>query len=201
VFHAFEGGLLVTDNGDLARNARLMLNHGFEGSDRVVSLGLNAKMTEVCAAMGLTNLRGVDRFIEENRRNYRTYDGEFEAVPGVILARVVESERCNYHYVIAEIDEESFGLSRDALYAILHAENVIARRYFHPGIHRMEPYRTLDPDAGRRLPHTEALCRRTLAFPTGTQMTPETIAAIGNLVAFCHAQAREIRQRLGPPLS
>ena len=80
-----------------------------------------------------------------------------------------------------EIDE-SAALSRDELQAVLWAENVLARRYFFPGCHRMEPYRSLFPDAARRLPQTERLVQRVLALPTGTSMSTEAVETVADVV-------------------
>ncbi|MGB4334771.1 MAG: DegT/DnrJ/EryC1/StrS family aminotransferase, partial [Chromatiaceae bacterium] len=93
-----------------------------------------------------------------------------------------ETERNNYHYVILEIDAGAFGCSRDAVKDRLSRHGVLARRYFYPGCHRMEPYRTLDPQAGRSLPITEAFCARVLALPTGTQVETSDIAAICRII-------------------
>ena len=79
--------------------------------------------------------------------------------------------------MVVEVDE-SAGLSRDELQRVLWAENVLARRYFFPGCHRMEPYRSLFPDAAERLPQTERLARRVLALPTGTSMDAGAVATV-----------------------
>ena len=65
---------------------------------------------------------------------------------------------------------------------VLWADNVRARRYFHPGVHRMEPYRTLFPDAGRLLPETERLSQRVLSLPTGTAVGPEEVRVISAII-------------------
>jgi dTDP-4-amino-4,6-dideoxygalactose transaminase len=65
---------------------------------------------------------------------------------------------------------------------VLWAENVIARRYFYPGCHRMEPYRSLFPDVGQRLPVTEAVADRLLILPTGTDISTSDVAAIANVI-------------------
>ena len=67
-----------------------------------------------------------------------------------------------------EIDESLTGISRDEIVMALHAENVLARRYFYPGCHRAEPYRSDYPDAGNHLPLTEQLTQRVMTLPTGT---------------------------------
>ena len=66
-------------------------------------------------------------------------------------------------------------VSRDNLLDVLWAENVLARRYFYPGSHRMEPYHYDFPDAHRRLPNTDRLSRSVLALPTGTAVGPDEI--------------------------
>ena len=90
-------------------------------------------------------------------------------------------------------------LSRDELVAVLHAENVMARRYFYPGVHRMEPYRSHFPDAHRLLPRTEQVCREVLVLPTGTSVTGKQVARIGALIRTALEHATQIRQQLASP--
>ena len=147
---AGEGGAVTTSDPELARRVRLMRNFGFSGYDWVSSLGTNAKMHELSAAMGLTSLDSLEQFIAVNRYNHEQYAREFEDVEGLRIVPYPPGERQNYHYVVAEVASSSL---RDDLIAALHAENVLARRYFAPGCHRMEPYRG-NPI---RLPATEGL--------------------------------------------
>jgi dTDP-4-amino-4,6-dideoxygalactose transaminase len=108
--------------------------------------------------------------------------------------RYDEHESNNYQYIVVDVDESS-GLDRDQWHALLHAENVMARRYFFPGCHRTEPYRTLYPDAGPRLPRTEQACERTLCLPTGTAVGAGEIFAICELLRFAAQNAAELRSR------
>lgn len=184
-FNTFEGGAVVTNDHELANRIRLMTNFGFAGYDNVIYVGTNGKMSEASAAMGLTGLDSLDEFIAANRRNYAAYRAGLRDVPGLQLIMYDEAERGNYQYVIVEVDEVAAGLSRDDLVNILQAENVLARRYFYPGCHQMEPYRSYLPHAGLLLPETEKLTRRVMSLPTGTAVGPaevETICAILQLV-------------------
>jgi dTDP-4-amino-4,6-dideoxygalactose transaminase len=187
-FHAtkfintFEGGAIVTNDDELNQKVRLMKNFGFSGFDNVIYLGTNGKMSEVSAAMGLTSLESLEEFIEVNRRNYRCYQEELAGISGVSLLPVNEAEKHNYQYIVLEIDEKQTQVSRDWLVKILHAENVIARRYFYPGCHRMEPYRSYFPHAGLLLPETEKLAQRVLILPTGTTILPEDINQICRII-------------------
>lgn len=180
-FNTFEGGAVVTNDDDLAAKMRLMKNFGFAGYDNVIYPGTNGKMTEVCAAMGLTGLESLDGFVAVNRRNYNTYRDALQGLPGVSLIRYDESERCNYQYVVVEVGPESV-LARDELIRILHAENVLARKYFWPGCHNMQPYRTLYPHAAPMLANTIAVADRVIVLPTGTAVGPAEITVIAQIV-------------------
>jgi dTDP-4-amino-4,6-dideoxygalactose transaminase len=198
-FHAtkflntFEGGAITTNDDDLARRLRLMKNFGFEGYDHVTYVGTNGKMPEVCAAMGLTNLDCIDDLIAVNRRNHDVYRRTLGTIAGLTLFGYDERERGNYQYVVAEVDEETMGLSRDDLVQVLHAENILARKYFWPGCHEMEPYRSYYPHAGLLLPETRRVAARVIVFPTGTAVSPHDIAIIGDVVSAAAQQAGAIR--------
>ena len=201
-FHAtkfmntFEGGAVVTNNDELARKIRLMKNFGFAGYDNVIYIGTNGKMSEVAAAMGLTNLESLDQFVASNRRNHNLYRQGLAGLPGIILVAFESSERNNFQYVVLEVNEAEAGLSRDELLKVLHAERVLARRYFWPGCHRMEPYRSHFPHASLLLPHTEEVARRVLVLPTGTAIGPEEIEGICEIIRTGLAQAFAVRMAL-----
>ena len=195
-FNTFEGGAVVTNNDVLAEKIRLMKNFGFSGYDNVIYIGTNGKMTEVCAAMGLTGLESLEEFVEINRRNYHIYRDVLRDVPGLSLIRYDESERCNYQYIIVEVNESSYGLSRDQLVRVLHAENVLARRYFFPGCHNMQPYKSLFPHAGMLLPQTELLNQNVIALPTGTAVNQEMITLIGIIMRLASVEAMHCRENL-----
>ena len=180
-FNTFEGGAVVTDDDELAESMRLMRNFGFAGYDNVVFPGTNAKMVEVCAAMGLVNLDYVETVIEVNRRNWHAYRDALAGVPGLRLMHYNEAERNNWQYVILEVDPEC-GATRDGIVSELHRHNVLARKYFWPGCHRMKPYRDLQPDAGRVLPHTETVAARVIVLPTGTTLDVADVARICDII-------------------
>jgi dTDP-4-amino-4,6-dideoxygalactose transaminase len=191
-FNTFEGGAIATNDDDLAKRVRLMKNFGFAGYDNVIYVGTNGKMTEISAAMGLTGLESLDEFIEKNRVNYRAYTRELGHTPGIRLLRYDERQQCNYQYIVLEIDEDRIGVDRDYFVQILHAENVLARRYFYPGCHRMEPYRSYFPHAGLLLPETEKLSSRVLILPTGSEIGATEIGEICGIIKTVVQHAAEI---------
>ncbi len=197
-FNTFEGGAVVTNDKELATKIRLMHNFGFAGMDNVIYIGTNGKMSEVSAAMGLTGLESLDEFIAVNRRNYERYRRELEGIPGVRMLtwRDDKGEKRNYQYIVLEIDESIAGIHRDRIVDILHAERVRARRYFYPGCHRMEPYRSYFPHAGLLLPVTEQLTQRVMTLPTGTAVTTKDVSRICQLIRFVSTHSAEINLRL-----
>lgn len=195
--NSFEGGAVVTNDAELAGRMRLMRNFGFSDYDKVIHLGTNGKMTEVCAAMGLTSLEAMADIIAVNRRNWETYRETLMALPGISLIKYDPTEGSNYHYVVIEVNPERAPLNRDELLAVLHKENVLARRYFWPGCHRMEPYKSLYPNAHLSLPQTESVAAQVMTLPTGQTITQKTIRIICDIFRSAFENAGDIRKVLG----
>ena len=176
-FNTMEGGAVVTNDDELAEAMRLMRNFGFVGYDNVIHPGTNGKMVEVCAAMGLTNLDVLNEVFAINRRNHAAYKAALGALPGV---RVIDYDAndCNsHHYVVVEVDERS-AATRDQIVGALHAENILARKYFWPGCHKMKPYRDLYPHAGLMLRNTETLAAKIIVLPNGAWLSDAAINTI-----------------------
>ncbi len=195
-FNTFEGGAVVTNDNELASKIRLMKNFGFAGYDNVIYIGTNGKMSEVSAAMGLTELESLEEFIGINYRNYKQYGHELKGMPGIQLVTYDETEKCNYQYIVLEIDEAITRVTRDQLVEILHTENVLVRRYFYPGCHRMQPYRSYFPSARLMLPKTERLVKRVMSLPTGTAVGLEEISKICEIIKFVAAHGQEVSEML-----
>jgi len=201
-FHAtkfiqsLEGGAILTPDRDLAERLKLLRNFGFQGYDNVVTLGTNAKMNEFCAAMGLGSLEGLDALVRTNIANRSACRESLAGLPGLRLYEYDEQERNNFQYLIVEVDPRACPLSRDELVQVLHAENVIARRYFTPGCHRSGPYRDMPRRKSERLPVTEQLCDSLLALPTGAGVTTVEIEAIGTIIRTAIESADLVRSFL-----
>lgn len=195
-FNTFEGGAVVTNNDELASQVRLMKNFGFAGDDNIIYIGTNGKMSEISAAMGLTGLESLDDFVAVNHRNYKQYERKLGGIPGVQLVTYDETEKCNYQYIILEINEAVTRVSRDQLVEILQAENVLARRYFYPGCHRGEPYRSYFPHVGLMLPATERLASRVLSLPTGTAVGEREVAQVCQIIRLVLENVPEMRKQM-----
>ena len=190
-FNSFEGGAVSTNDDTLAEEIRLMTNFGFAGKDEVDYLGTNGKMTEISAAMGLAMLESVESIRAKNKKNYEIYTTVFSEIPGIVLIEPPASlTNHNWQYVIAKVNKKKFGMDRDTLIAALEAENILARRYFYPGCHKMHPYRDFFPNASILLPNTELIADEVVSFPTGQAMDYSDISIISKCLSNIHMSLR-----------
>ena len=195
-FNTFEGGAIATNDDELAERVKLMRNYGINGTDSVLHIGKNGKMNEISAAMGLTSLEAIDSFIASNKNNYQRYYSEFESIPGCSLIEYNPQVYNNYQYIVVEVDSKVTGLNRDQIVEILQCENVMVRRYFYPGCHELEPYKTNFPNAGQRLQETNKLTESVVSFPNDTSVDPTMISQICHLLRLAINNSGEVRQVL-----
>lgn len=180
-FNSFEGGAVVTNDDELAEAMRLMRNFGFSGYDNVIHPGTNGKMIEICAAMGLTNLDALEDVIAINKRNHAAYTESLADTPGISVLQYAPTERNSHHYVVLEVSE-GCTLTRDQIIAALQAENILARKYFWPGCHRMKPYRDLFPHAELTLPNTAQTAERVIVLPNGQSLNAQSIHLVADII-------------------
>jgi dTDP-4-amino-4,6-dideoxygalactose transaminase len=177
-FNSLEGGAITTNSDELADKLRLMRNFGFQNY-KVVSSGTNGKMNEFSAAMGLTSFECMPDIVETNMRNYEKYREQIAGLPGVELIEYNTEERCNFQYVVLDIDS-----------------NVMARDYFSPGCHKAEPYASDSKYKNINLPVTEQVSDRLLSLPTGTSVGEAEIISIAGLLKYCVDNGGEISSGL-----
>lgn len=181
-FNTFEGGAIATNDDELAAKIRLMKNFGFAELDNVVHLGTNAKMSEISAAMGISMFARIDEILQKNKDNYAHYQSMFADTNGLRMLSYDHLEKTNWQYIVIEIDEKELGESRDQVFHRLRQNNIYARRYFYPGCHNMEPYKSRGDHSSQNLPNTEVLCSRVLCLPTGSAIGLRDIAMIASLI-------------------
>lgn len=180
--NSFEGGALVTDDDDVAEQARLMRTMGLGPAREVEGPGTVARMSEISAAMGLTSLESMDEIVAANHANHRAYVEELEDVPGVRVRGARPGERANLQYLVVEIEPRD-GIGRDEVHAELLAHGIRSRPYFAPCCHQQEPYRSAPArHAPSPLPRSEALSSRVLALPTGTSVGSDEVARVSAVI-------------------
>jgi len=201
-FHAtkylntFEGGAITTNNDQLAKKMRAIRNFGFVGENFTEYLGINGKMNEVSAAMGITNLENIHTVIEANRTNYEAYMKYLKDLPGIKMIEYQSNEKHNYQYIIIEVYSNILGLNRDELSLVLERDGVITRKYFWPACHELEPYKTLFPEVGKRLLVTEEISNRVLALPTGTSVSKDDVASICDIIRLSSMNPGKVKKQV-----
>ncbi len=191
---SLEGGVITTDDSRLAERLRQMRDFGYSPQHEVASIGTNAKLNEAAAAMALSNLDHLNELVDLNRANYQVYQEGLQGAPGLAVRPPRPGERSNYQYVVVEVDAELSRLTRDDWLAVLSAENVLARKYFYPGVHRCQPYVALAPEL--RLPETERVANCVLQLPTGAATSEYDIESICRLMSDVAAEGPDVAARL-----
>jgi dTDP-4-amino-4,6-dideoxygalactose transaminase len=192
VLNAAEGGCVTTNDPRLADRLRTLRNFHASETFAPAATRINGKMSEAQAAMALLSLDDLPRNIAANRARFERYAAGLRGLPGVALMPYPEQEANNFQYVVVEIDKGSAGLSRDTLLALLKAENVICRRHFYPGVHRMAAYAGTDAMRAGGFPATDLLCGSLLQLPTGQPISHDDVDRVCALVADMLGRAEEI---------
>ncbi|MFB7896311.1 aminotransferase class I/II-fold pyridoxal phosphate-dependent enzyme [Streptomyces xiamenensis] len=192
VVNSFEGGAVVTDDGDLAERLRSLRSFGFGPDGTSQRVGINAKMSEAAAAMGLTSLEAFEETRRHNRVNLDHYAAGLAGVDGVEVVTYDAAQNPNCQYVVIRVDEAVTGIHRDLLMRVLKEENITTQRYFSPACHQVEPYRTERPVV---LPHTERLAEQVLALPTGPTVATADIHRVCEVLRCAVGAGPQVTER------
>lgn len=165
VFTTFEGGAIVCHDEKIKRRVDFFKNFGFANEITVVSPGINAKMNEFQAALGLLQLKYVDKSIERRKSIVKIYREELNGIEGIRLISEIKGVKHNYQYFPILIDEKKYGKSRDEVYEELKKNNIFSRRYFYPLISQFPTYRGLPSASQRNLPVATRIAKQILCLP------------------------------------
>lgn len=191
LINGFEGGYVTTNNAELAHQLAVMRGFGFFGHDSVEMLGLNAKLSEVHAAMALAGLDDLEDQVARNRGRYRLYQRLLKDIPGVRLLEFDESEKTSYKNVVVELGGE-WPLGRDLTVRVLNEDGALVRAYYSPPLHAKP---MAYPHVPAVLPLTDRLAARFMLLPCGHMVDDDDIKRFVELLAFIRAHASEIEAK------
>jgi dTDP-4-amino-4,6-dideoxygalactose transaminase len=177
---AGEGGLVATRDAALAERLRAARNYGDAGNYDPEILGVNARMSEINAAMALHGLAGLEARIERRNEIRRRYERNLRDVAGLRFQEVSEGGRSTFKDFSVIVNEKEFGHSRDWLVELLHRENIGARKYFSPPVHRQKLYRALWH--GRALPVTDMVSDGVVSLPIYSSLTDESVDKVCEVI-------------------
>lgn len=179
---AGEGGLVTTNDAQLAASVRAMRNYGDTGAYNPEWLGLNARMTEFNAALALCGLPLVDAKVRRRNSVAQIYTEILSSLPGVRFQTTHPYDTCTYKDYSIHITPEGLGVTRDALANALLEENIETKKYFYPPLHQQSLYAKFHDPARNDLGQTEYLADGILSLPIYESLADETVAAIAETV-------------------
>lgn len=183
VFNTFEGGAIVCHSAEMKEHIDNLKNFGFRGETTVVEPGINAKMNEVQAAMGLLQLKHIDFLIEKRKEVASIYKERLKDIPGIHFVDDLEVMMHNYSYFPVLIDEGIYGYSRDQIYDKLKKHNVFARRYFYPLISNFPNYQCLQSSNYSNLVIANVIAEKVLCLPIYPGLEKNDIDKISELIS------------------
>lgn len=181
VFTTFEGGAIVCPDAKIKQHIDHLKNFGFVNETTVVATGINGKMNEFSAALGLLQLNQVDQILEKRARIDRIYRAGLDGVEGVSCVPSSGQSRQNYAYFAIRIGE-NFPMDRDVLYERLKQHNVFARRYFFPLIADFPMYRGLESAQPSNLPNAHQAAAQVLCLPIYPDLSDSEVHRIISII-------------------
>lgn len=182
LFHTAEGGALTFNIVELKKRADLYKNFGILNEEEVVLPGINGKMNELQAAMGLAVLEILDE--ERKRRSEidKLYRIELFDLDGLYIYEIDESVQPSYQYFVVRIDEKVFGKSRNYVYDSLKKYNVFSRKYFYPLCSEFNHYKNIQSAHKSNLPVAHLVADEVLSLPFYGALNNSDIKRICNIL-------------------
>jgi len=189
-----EGGIVATNDDDLAEKVRIGREYGNSGNYDSAFAGINARMPEFNALLGLHSLPMLEGAAHRRNEVAALYQEELGSFPGIGFQEVRSGNRNSYKDFSITVDPDAFGLTRDEMALALAAENVDTRKYYEPPVHRQVAYRPYDN--GKPLPYTEWLSAHSLSLPIWSTMSDEVALGICHAVERIQEHTRAVREIL-----
>jgi dTDP-4-amino-4,6-dideoxygalactose transaminase len=182
VFNTFEGGAIICPDKRTKQRIDHLKNFGFVDEVTVTATGINGKMSEFNAALGLLQLKHINDNIENRKRCYIAYHEAIKSIPGISCMQIQSDLDYNYSYFPILIDSK-YPISRDEVYNNLRNEGVYARRYFYPLITDFSMYRGLPSANPSNLVNAKAASNQIICLPMHAQLTTNDIARVIHVLA------------------
>ncbi|MDR0234054.1 MAG: DegT/DnrJ/EryC1/StrS family aminotransferase [Zoogloeaceae bacterium] len=181
VFHTFEGGAIICPDEKIKHRIDYLKNFGFSSETTVMAVGINGKMNEFSAALGLLQLKHIDEAIHSRAAVFQRYAEHLKDVEGIEILTIPADTTWNYAYCPIHVKPE-YPLSRDELYARMRDEGIHPRRYFYPLISEFPMYRPLHSARQTNLPEATAISRQILCLPIYPALAPEVVEKVVNII-------------------
>jgi len=179
LFHTIEGGMLACNDNEMIRKINIMKNFGITGPETVEFIGINAKMNEIQAAMGLTLLPHLEEIVNKRCQLYNLYKKELFEIEGIKLVELPNNIKYNYAYLPILINEK-YSLNRDELCKLLEQNNIYSRKYFSPCTNEFECYK--GKYKNDNLKNSEYVSKRIITLPLYPDLSIEDVEKICSVI-------------------
>lgn len=180
VFNTIEGGALTYKDSSLVQVFNDLKNFGIHGLEDVDYIGGNAKMNEFQAAMGICNLRHVDKEIEKRKAVVEKYRERLSGQPGIVLVEPQKGVKSNYAYFPVVFN--GFKKTRNDVFSVLSENKIIARKYFYPLTNSFACYKDLPTAGNDKTPVAKFIADRVLCLPLYANLDFEDVDLICNII-------------------
>lgn len=180
LFCTVEGGVFSTDDEGLAARMRLSRSYGSPPDYNCPIIGINARMTELNAAVGLEMLKDIERIVANRNRYAELYLKQLKGIPGLNFQKITSGGRTTHKDFSIIVDKEGFGMDRNQLGEILLKKDIHTRKYFYPPVHKMDVYAAFKD---LELPHTDAVSNNVLSLPIYNVMDEDIIDFVCEQIA------------------
>ncbi len=183
VFNTMEGGAIVSHDAATKKRIDFLKNFGFAGETTIMAPGINSKMNEMQAALGLLQLKHFHVNIEKRKQIVEIYRYGLSSVKGITLLPEPENTKSNYAYFPVFVDEKEYGISRDQLYEKLKQNGIYGRRYFYPLISEFSMYQSLESANPSNLKVAVKIANQVICLPIYPDLNTDDLLEIIDIIS------------------
>lgn len=194
VLTAGEGGLITTDDNELARKIKIGRNYANPGNYDTEFMGLSGRMAEFSAILALQSLKMLKDNVNNRQKLMKEYKSYLKTSHGIIFQEIERNSLSSYKDISILIDENKFGVSRDILYNALEKENIMTRKYFDPPIHEQRAFKPYLEGQSCNLDNTIKVAKNIISLPIYSHMTKQKVKKICEAILRVSKYSDELKK-------
>jgi dTDP-4-amino-4,6-dideoxygalactose transaminase len=191
-----EGGIVTTNDAELKRKINIGRNYGDDGSYDCEFTGMNARMSEMHAILGLETLSNLEENLANRAQLAETYKSKLGNLNGITFQTITPSCRTTFKDFSIYVDPKKFGLNRDELSEVIAKENIMTKKYFYPPLHKQRAYSEFYEEYKGKLSVTDDVSMNVLSLPLYSHMAIEDVKKVSDALCKIHEYAQEIKAKL-----
>lgn len=192
VLTAGEGGIVTTNNDELANKIKIGRNYANPGNYDTQFLGLSGRMAEFSAILALESLKILEGNVNNRQKIVKRYKNNLKEISGIRFQEIEKNSLSSYKDISILINKNEFGISRDMLYSALEKENIMTKKYFDPPIHEQTAFKPFIKNQKLELKNTVKVAKNIISLPIYSHMSKEKVEKICNAIKKVYYYSSEI---------